>query len=62
MSVKIGIGLIGCGWAAGIHARGYQQAADLGAQVVCVAVAGASALKTSHEGTASPLFMATRCL
>jgi predicted dehydrogenase len=37
MNTKIGIGLIGAGWAAAIHARGYQKAADLGARVVAVA-------------------------
>ena len=37
MSDRVGIGLIGCGWAAGLHARGYQLAADLGVRVVAVA-------------------------
>jgi predicted dehydrogenase len=37
MKARIGIGLIGAGWAAAIHARGYQKAADLGARVVAVA-------------------------
>jgi predicted dehydrogenase len=37
MNTKVGIGLIGAGWAAAIHARGYQRTADLGARVVAVA-------------------------
>lgn len=44
MNSRIGIGLIGAGWAAGIHARGYQHASDLGARVVAVAA--------KHQGRA----------
>lgn len=37
MGTTIGIGIIGSGWIAGIHARGYRHAAALGAEVVAVA-------------------------
>ena len=37
MSDSIGIGMIGTGFIAGMHARGYQQAAHLGARLVAVA-------------------------
>ncbi len=35
--MQIGIGLIGSGWIAGIHTRGYRHTAHLGARVVAVA-------------------------